>query len=88
MTPPQARYTAEEATRLGQSRYEREIRPHVEPQHKDRYLVMDIETADYEIGDDYLMLSKRMRAKKPDAALYALRIGHRTLGRVGSAAAP
>ncbi len=72
-----ARYTAEETVRRGEELYEQQIRPRVEAENKGKHIVINVDTAQYEIGDDYMALSRRALAKDPDAALCALRIGLR-----------
>lgn len=72
-----------EIARRGQEIYETRIRSEVEREHQGKYLVLDIESGDYEIDADHLAASDRAAAKHPDAPLYALRIGYRTLGRIG-----
>jgi hypothetical protein len=46
---PETRYTRQEIVRLGKERYEREIRPLVEVQHRGKLLAIDILTGDYEV---------------------------------------
>jgi hypothetical protein len=72
----QARYSAEEVGRIGENIYQRDIRPHVMPQHKGEFLVLDIETGDYEVGTDDLPTEKRLRARRPNGVLYGMRIGY------------
>jgi hypothetical protein len=81
MTKP--RYTAAETVRRGQELYEREIRAKVEPENIGKYILVDIETGEYEIGTDYHSVARRMLDKKPGAALCALRIGYPAAGRIG-----
>jgi len=76
------RYTTEEIAARGRELYER-IRTKVEPNNKGKYLVIDIESADYEIDEDKLAASDRAQMKHPNGALYALRIGYRSMGRIG-----
>jgi hypothetical protein len=76
-------YTTDEVVRRGQALYEQAIRPIVEADNQGNYLVIDIETGNYEVGDDYGRLSDRLHEKHPDAALYAMRIGFPALGRIG-----
>ena len=57
-------FTAEEITQRGEDLYERSIRAKVEGNTRSKYLVIDIETGDYEIGDDYLALSDLVLAKR------------------------
>ena len=77
-------YTTEEIVRRGRELYEREIRPKVETGNKGKILVIDIETGAYEIDSDQLAAAERALAKHPDAALFAMRIGYPTMGRIGA----
>lgn len=77
------RYSAQETVQRGEEWYEREIRARVEPEHRGKYLVLDIETGKYEIGTEYHPLAQRMLVQKPDAALCVLRIGYPVAGRIG-----
>lgn len=83
MTPRQPRYSKEEFARRGTALYEHKIRPLVEPGNHGRIVVIDIETGDYELGDDPLEVSLHMIARCPDAQLWCVRIGHRAVERFG-----
>ena len=80
---PGARYSREEAAARGEAIYEQEIRSKVERPSKGKYLVLDIETGEYEIDQDDLAATKRVMAKRPDAVLYGLRIGYPAAYRLG-----
>jgi hypothetical protein len=80
----QRRYTKEEIAARGQAIYEQQIRALVEPEHIGKYLVIDIETGDYEIDDDGLAVSEKAAAKRPGAPLFGLRVGYPAWGRIGS----
>ncbi len=69
--------------RRGETLYDQSLKQQVEPQYIGKYLVIDVETGDYEIGTDYILPTERLLAKRPDAPLYALRIGYRAVGRIG-----
>ena len=73
----------EEIAARGEEIYERAIRSKVESQFDGFFLVLDIETGEYELDRDDLVATKRMLAKHPDAVLYGLRIGHRAAYRLG-----
>jgi len=77
------RYSAELIAQRGEALYEREIRAQVEPGQRGRVLVLDIDTGEYEVDADHLTALRRARARHPDGAFYALRIGHPALGRIG-----
>ena len=76
-------YTSEEIVERGRMLYEQQIRPHVEREHTGKYLVLDVESGDYEIDRDHLAASDRAAAKRPGAPLFAVRIRYPTVGRIG-----
>ncbi len=80
---PYADYSPEEVDARGQAIYQQELREKVEAQHKGKFLVLDIETGRYEIDEDDLAATQRALAKRPDAVLYGLRIGHAAAYRLG-----
>ena len=80
---PYAHYTAEEVAARGEALYEQRIRTQVEAAHTGEFVVVDIETGDYEIDADDLAATKRALAKRPEAVLYGLRIGSPTAYRLG-----
>ena len=81
---PHARYTNDEIVRLGQELYEREIRARVEPEHDGQFLVLDIETGEYEIGATAIEAIRRAKAKRDDPPLYILRIGQAAAYKLGA----
>ena len=82
MTTP-ARRSAEEAGRLGDEIYERDIRPQVEATHHGKIVAIDVDTGDYAIADTALAASERLRARRSDADVWLVRIGYRTLRNFG-----
>jgi hypothetical protein len=73
---PGTQYSPEEIARLGNQIYQRDIRDKVLPLHKGKFLVLDIESEDYEIDDDDLSAEEVLRARRPDGVLFGLRIGY------------
>jgi hypothetical protein len=63
--------------------YEDRLRSLLEPQHNGKYVVIDVETGEYELDEDHLAASDRAAARRPGAPLYATRVGSRVVGRVG-----
>ncbi len=76
MNASKSRYSNEEIGRIGEELYRRDIRPQVMPEHKGEFLVLDIETGDYEMGADDLQTEKCLRARRSDGVLYGIRIGY------------
>ncbi len=80
---PYSQYTPEEVAQRGEAMYERQIRSRVEPEHMGQFVVMNIETGNYEVDVDDLGATKRALAKRPGAVLYGLRIGSAAAYRLG-----
>lgn len=80
---PHVRYASHEIVRRGQALYDQQIRAKVEESRKGEFLVLDIETGAYEIDASEVAALQRAKVKRPDAALYILRIGYPTAYRVG-----
>lgn len=70
----------------GRLLYEEKLRALLEPKERGRYLVLNVETGDFEIGDDALTPSETMRLRFPGTLLYALRIGHPAMLQRGGSA--
>ncbi len=68
----------------GQALYERAIRQHVEPQHIGKFLVLDVDTGEYEIDADDLPASDRLLERVPNALLFGIRIGSATAYKLGA----
>ena len=77
------RYTSSEIDQLGQALYDQQIRDKVDSIDKGKFLVLNIETSEYEIDADELVALRRAKARDPDAPLYILRIGYATAYRLG-----
>ena len=80
---PRPNYTSEDVAARGKEIYQQQIRDKVEPEHKGKFLSVDIETGDYEIDTDDLSPTMRLLAKRPDAIIYSLRIGFPAAHRIG-----
>ncbi len=77
------RRTAEEAGRLGDEIYERDIRPQVEETHHAEIVAIDVDSGDHAIGDMVVTAAERLRERCPEADIWAVRVGYRTLGGIG-----
>ncbi len=77
------RYTSSEIVQRGQALYDQQIRDKVDPSAKGKFLVLNIETGEYDIDADELAALRRAKAKNPDAPLYILRVGYATAYRLG-----
>jgi hypothetical protein len=77
------RYSKEEIAARGQAIYDQQIRPQVEPGQIGEYLVINIETGDYEVDEDDAAVSQRAYARFPGAPLFGMRIGYPAWGQIG-----
>ena len=71
-----------ELVRQGQAFYDLALRPKLEPEHRGEYLVLDVETGEYELDEDECAAIRRARAKKPHTLFYILRVGYPTADRI------
>lgn len=78
-----AKYSPEEVESRGEEIYEQQIRPSTATGDKGKFVVIDIETGDYELDEDDLQATKRALAKRPQAVLYGVRIGYPTAYSLG-----
>ena len=60
----------------GQSIYDEQIKPLVEPTHKGKFVAIDIDTGEYEIDPRDATACQRLRNRLPSANLFAVRAGH------------
>jgi hypothetical protein len=85
---PHPRYSSEEVVRRGKALYEQQLRVQVEPGNTGKFLVIDIETGEYELDRDEVAALKRAKAKRFDAPLYMMRIGYRAAYHLGGVQDP
>ncbi|HRX78895.1 MAG TPA: hypothetical protein P5307_07520 [Pirellulaceae bacterium] len=80
---PYVKYLPEIVESRGEEIYDRQIRQKVEAGNKGKFVVIDIETGEYELDEDDLQATKRALAKRPEAVLYGVRIGYPTAYNLG-----
>ncbi len=81
---PHSRLSGEEITQRGKELYRNSIRPQVETSDNiGKIISINIETGEYEIGNDLLITSRQLQAKQPDAAIWTERIGFNAVYSVG-----
>lgn len=83
---PHPRLSSDEIADRGQELFERKIRSSLAPGARGSFLVLDVETGDYELDRDELAALQRARARRPGAPLYVVRIGYPTAYRLGRGA--
>ena len=64
--------------------YDSRLRPLLELAHLGEYLVINVDTGEFEVDPDHLADAVRAAKRWTNAPCYATRVGSRTLGRIGS----
>lgn len=77
MSTTHPRFDKEEFARRGDSIYDRQIRPIVERNHEGDFVVIDIETGEYEVDPSELAASDRLLTRMPSAQIWIRRVGSR-----------
>ena len=83
MPTPKLRYSKAEFARRGDEIYDRDISPHVGPADEGKFVVIDIETGEYEVDQDELAACDRLLARRLDAQMWTRRVGSRYARRFG-----
>ena len=80
---PNKDYKPEEVSNLGTAIYEEKIKCLVEPVENGKFIAIDIESGDYEIGERLINTSDRLHERHPDAVCYIARVGYPAAFRMG-----
>ena len=70
-------YEPGEITALGDAIYHEQLRSQIGPMEKGTFVVIDVDTGDYEIDVRDATATRRLLKRKPDAVTYGVRVGHR-----------
>jgi len=73
----------EEVVRRGDALYEQEVRAQLQPGDEGKFAAIDIESGMSEIDRDELKAGNRLRARIPEAQIWMVRVGHRSVHRIG-----
>jgi hypothetical protein len=82
-TVPRSDREREEIARRGDDLYEREVRPRLCPDDEGKFVLIDIESGEYEIDRDELAASDRLLARRPEARVWMRQVGSRFARRFG-----
>jgi hypothetical protein len=77
------RYNKEEFARRGDEIYETQVRPHLKAEDEGKFAAIDIESGMFEIDADELEACHRLRKHIPEAQIWMVRIGYRSVHRFG-----
>ncbi len=69
------RYSKEEFARRGEEIFERVVRSRVKDEDERKFVLIDIETEDFEVDADEISASNRLHARRDDAQVWVRRVG-------------
>ena len=75
--------TPSEIAERGRTIYETRLRQILEPACTGKYIVIDLETGEYEIDEDGEAASQRAYRRNPHGTRYGMRVGYATWGQLG-----
>jgi len=76
-------YSKEEFAQRGDELYERKVRPNIDIDDEGKFVVIDIDTGDYEIDIDELDAYDRLIARHLEAQVWVMQVGSRYARRFG-----
>jgi len=83
MDPLRPRYSKEEFARRGEEIFERDIRAQLKGIPARHFVLIDIETGDFEVDESELAAADRLRARRPDGQVWMRRVGSHISRRCG-----
>ncbi len=83
MSSIKRRYSKEEFAKRGDTIYEKEIRPRLTAEDQGKFVAIDIESGTYEMAEDELEAGDKLLARVPDAQIWIVRVGSRSVHRFG-----
>jgi hypothetical protein len=83
MASTKRRYSKEAFAGRGDAIYEKEVRPQLKPADQGKFAAIDIDSGTYELDRDELKAGNRLLARIPEAQIWMVRVGHRSVHRIG-----
>jgi len=83
MTTTKRRYSKEEFARRGDAMYASRVRPQLKPEDHGKFAAIDIESGEFAMDSDELKACRKLRGRVPDAQIWMVRVGYRTVHRIG-----
>ena len=77
-------YSKEEFARLGDEIYQQKIRPQLQPDNDGKIVAIDIQTGEFEIGEDTMEATGKLYRRLPSAQPWVVRVGDRAVHRFGA----
>ncbi len=81
---PSKDYPLDEVSALGEKIYREQIKSRLSPSEKGKFVIIDITSGDYEIAEEILTASTRLRKRRPTAVTYGVKVGYKAALHFGS----
>jgi hypothetical protein len=88
MAATQRRHSKAEFARRGDAIYEKQVRPQLKLADQGKFAAIDIETGDFAVDTDELKAGNKLLKRIPDAQIWMVRVGSRTVHRIGGRLRP
>jgi hypothetical protein len=83
MANTKRRYSKEEFARCGDAIYEKEVRPQLKASDEGKFAAIDIDSGEFAIDADELRAGNKLRKRLPEAQIWIVRVGSRSVHRIG-----
>ena len=80
---PAPEYSKEEISDRAKKIYADQIKALVEPKENGKFIVIDVESGNYEVDQKMLVASRRLRERRPDGVGFGGRVGYETAYHIG-----
>ncbi|MFN0112333.1 MAG: hypothetical protein ACKVZH_26020 [Blastocatellia bacterium] len=84
MSKRMPRYSKEEFALRGDGIYENQIQPTLSQDDVGKYVLIDIETGNYEMDADEIAASDRLLARLADPQVWMVQVGSKSARRIGA----
>ena len=84
MSTVKCRYPKEEFARRGDAIFQNDIAPRLKAEDNGKFVLIDIDTGDFGVGEDELEAGDRLHARLPDAQIWTVRLGSPYVHRYGA----
>lgn len=85
---PRNDYQLAEISNLGEKIYREKIKSQLPPSEKGKFVIIDVVSGDYEIAEELLTASNRLRERQPTAVKYIGRVGYKAALHFGGSHTP
>lgn len=80
---PEREYAPGEITALGERILEHDVYPTLPTAENGRFIVVDVESGDFEVSDTDVDATESLRRRRPDGAFYGVRVREGTAFHLG-----